>query len=95
VGNLVRDDKKQRAEYIPLVPEIKKWLGIQGINFFKDIKRKYGTLLAVWDEGGIPHCVHFREGMSVRNKLRELTDGNWSSNEYDNTWVDIIEECIL
>lgn len=93
----MKDDmyaKKVKAEYMPLIPELKKWLGVNGINFFKELMQKYGRVNAVWDEGGIPHCVHFREGMQVRNKLRELTDGKWSTHEYDNTWTEIIEECI-
>lgn len=90
----MKDEKKARAEYMPLIPELKKWLGVDGIAFFKGLKVEYGKVNAVWDEGGIPHCVHFREGMQVRNKLRDLTDGSWTTDEYDNTWVDIIEECI-
>lgn len=87
-------DKKDRAEYMQLIPKLKEWLGIDGINFFKKVKADHGQINAVWDEGGIPHSVHFREGMQIRNKLRDLTDGSWSAYEYDNTWIDIIEECI-
>lgn len=79
---------------MPLIPSLKEWLGVAGITFFKELKSKYGTVAATWDEGGIPHCVHFREGMQVRNKLRDLTNGSWTPYEYDNTWADIIEECI-
>jgi hypothetical protein len=61
--------KKIRPEFTHLIPELKKWLGIDGIAFFKRIKAEHGRINAVWDEGGIPHCVHFREGMQVRNKL--------------------------
>lgn len=86
--------KKSHAEYASLIPELKKWLGVNGINFFKSIMQKYGTINAVWMEEGIPHSVHFREGMQIRNKLRELTNGSWSTHEYDNTWTEIIEECI-
>ena len=88
------DAKKSRPEYMQLVPELKKWLGAEGISFFKKIKVKYGMVNAIWDEGGIPHCVHFREGMQIRNKLRDLTNNAWNCFEYDNTWVEIIEECI-
>lgn len=85
---------KSRATFMPLIPEIKKWLGIDGIKFFKEIKHKYGTINACWMEDGIPHSIHFREGMSVRNKLRDLTHNSWTSHEYDDTWIEIIEECI-
>jgi len=86
--------KKSREDYIPLILEMKAWLGEDGLSFFAKIKEEYGKVNAVWIERGIPHPVHFREGMLVRNKLRVLTQGSWTTNEYDNTWVDIIEECI-
>ncbi len=93
----MKDDvnaKKSRAEYMYLIPALKQWLGVDGINYFKQIQAEHGKVNAVWDEGGIPHCVHFREGMQIRNKLRELTDNAWNQYEYDNTWVEIIEECL-
>lgn len=77
-----------------LIDQMKEWLGEAGIAHFKKIKEDHGTLLAVWDEGGIPHCVHFREGMQVRNKLRDLTDGEWTAHEYDDNWQQVIERCI-
>ena len=86
--------KKDRAEYLQYIPELKKWLGAAGLMFFRNIKNEHGKVNAIWDEGGIPHCVHFREGMQVRNKLRDLTSNSWTVYEYDNTWVEIIEECI-
>ena len=75
-----------------LVQKLKDWLGEDGISFFSDIKEKYGKIDAVWMEGNIPHVVHFREGMQVRNFLRDLT--NWDSHELDEKWVGLIEECI-
>jgi hypothetical protein len=86
--------KKSRAEYMPLIPALKTWLGVEGISFFKKIVLEYGKVNAVWNEGGIPHAVHFREGMQVRNQLRDLTNNSWTCYEYDNTWEQIIEECI-
>lgn len=90
----MRDEKKAIEEYIHLIPELKRWLGEAGMTHFRNIKQEHGKVNAVWVELGIPHCVHFREGMQIRNKLRELTDSKWSVNEYDNTWAEIIEECI-
>lgn len=87
-------DKKSKEEFLHLIPDMRKWLGENGLAFFKRIKKEHGTLNAVWMEGGIPHSVHFREGMQIRNKLRDLTQNAWTTNEYDNTWADIIEECI-
>lgn len=74
--------------------QVREWLGPDGIKFFHDIKAKHGTLLAVWIEGGIPHSVHFREGMQVRNFLRTITNHSWTAIEYDDHWTQIVEEAI-
>ena len=39
----------------------------------------------------IPHPVHFREGMWVRNRLREITNYAWTDHEYDDRWAELIE----
>ena len=75
-----------------LVKKLKKWLGKDGIKFFKGVKKDYGKLNAVWMDGPIPHCVHFVEGMSVRNFLRQYVD--WDPIKLDNEWVDLVEEAI-
>lgn len=85
---------KDKVYWKPLIREMREWLGVLGLNFFLDTKHKYGRIDAVWMEDGIPHMVHFREGMDVRNKLRELTNNEWTAIEYDETWVAVIEECI-
>ena len=77
-----------------IIVEVRNWLGVEGRAFFRGIKDKYGTLLACWDENGIPHPVHFREGMQVRNHLRLLTNNAWSAHEYDDRWVEIIEKAM-
>jgi hypothetical protein len=43
----------------------------------------------------IPHPVHFREGMWVRNRLREsdLTD-DWTDHDFDNNWARVVELAI-
>lgn len=79
-----------------LVEETKKWLGEAGLKFFRGLHEKYGDEfgIACWMEGDIPHPVHFREGMQVRNKLRDLTDGGWTAHEYDDNWHRVIKECL-
>ena len=77
-----------------LVIQIRDWLGTKGISFFKSLKATYGRVDAIWTECGIPHVVHFREGMQVRNKLRDLTNGAWTSYEYDDNWIEVIERAI-
>ena len=75
--------------------EIKSWLGDDGIMFFKHLKEKYGRIDTIFMEDGIPHPVHFREGMRVRNFLRELDEFKyWDTNKLDDEWVGIIEEVI-
>lgn len=86
--------KKSKEDFFHLIPDMRVWLGEDGLDFFRNVKKVHGQLNACWLEDNIPHSVHFREGMLVRNKLRELTNGTWSSHEYDDTWVDVIEECI-
>ena len=43
-------------------------------------------------ENGIPHLVHFREGMVIRNFLRrQRFTRHWDSHRLDNEWATIIE----
>lgn len=51
--------------------------------------------LAKGNVRSVPHVVHFREGMQVRNFMRnsELCK-NWNDHDFDDNWVSLIEECI-
>lgn len=79
-----------------IIDKVREWLGEEGISFFRDIQSQYGTVNAVWPVdsplGPIPHSVHFREGMQVRNFLRGIV--KWSAHEYDNNWSSIVEQAI-
>ena len=78
-----------------LVEEVKRFLGKDGIDFFKECLLKYGTVSPVWMEYGIPHPVHFREGMQVRNFMRSTKYcDNWDSHDFDNNWITVIEKAI-
>lgn len=77
-----------------LISDIREWLGSDGVDFFRQIKENHGRIDACWNEGGIPHPVHFREGMQIRNKMRELTNFSWTDHDYDNHWVEVIEKAI-
>ena len=78
-----------------LVKKTKKWLRETGIEYFQDIKKEHGCIDAVWNDGGIPHSVHFREGMQVRNFMRQSKlCKNWTDHDYDNNWITLIEKCI-
>jgi hypothetical protein len=43
----------------------------------------------------IPHLVHFREGMRVRNAMRlsDCTDC-WNDCDFDDHWVEVVEKVI-
>ena len=78
-----------------LVCAVREWLGKDGISFFHRVKKESGSVGGLINDGsGIPHPVHFREGMAVRNKLRELTAYSWTDHEYDNRWEGIVEKAI-
>lgn len=43
----------------------------------------------------IPHPVHFREGMQVRNFLRTLSEcKDWTSHDLDDRWEGLVERAI-
>ena len=90
-----------------LIDAIREWLGPEGLAFFRGLKERYGRvdpLLKIYtashgDFHGagppLPWPVHFREGMKVRNKMRELTDYSWTAHEYDDHWVEVVEQVML
>ena len=74
-----------------------EWLQPKGVEYLNNIIEEHGTLIAVWNEGGIPHPVHFREGMQIRNWMREQPefsadklDDHW----FDNNWHKFTEGCL-
>lgn len=82
-------------EYI--IQQLKEWLGQDGISFFRECKEKYGDVSPVYPEPEcpyLPHPVHFREGMQVRNFLREITNNGWTAHEYDDRWIGLTERAI-
>lgn len=78
-----------------LIEKTKKWLGKDGTRFFLKNWLKYGTVSPVFSNEGIPHAVHFREGMQVRNFLRKQEEcEGWDSVKLDDNWIEIVEEAI-
>lgn len=75
----------------PLVKALRAWLGDNGIYFFSMCLAEYGTVSPIL-RGRIPHPVHWREGMTVRNFMRRsgFCDG-WTDNELDETWCAAVE----
>lgn len=78
------------------VSALRKWLGTDGIIHFSEMFNRHGTISTAIDMNSvntgsktinIPHPVHFREGMQVRNFLRTLPEcANWTQDELDNRW---------
>ena len=78
----------------------KKWLGDDGIRYFRHLKGLKGTVVPVLKlskekNAGVPvYPVHFREGMQIRNWLRGNTElgKKLNSVELDDCYVSILEE---
>lgn len=83
-----------------LVDKAKIWLGVDGINFFSHLKGLTGDVSPVLslneERKHIPaHPVHFREGMTVRNWMRDQDEcKNWSGDDFDDNWAILIENAI-
>lgn len=78
-----------------LIDKVRIWLGDDGRQFFTEIKEKYGRLNACWFEDNIPHAVHFREGMAVRNFMRSTgVCLDWDAIDYDDNWVEVVEKAL-
>lgn len=97
-----------RAHVEAIIPDMRAWLGHDGITFFRAVVDNYGAIAtAMWILGegpgeehlrsgpnpsqrGVPHPVHFREGMQIRNWLRTRIDG-W---DLDEVWAPIVHLAI-
>lgn len=78
-----------------LVSRLKTWLGDSGVTFFSKVKKEHGSLNAVWMEGRIPHPVHLREGMTVRNWLRDQPEcKDWDAMRLDDEWEQLVLKAI-
>jgi hypothetical protein len=96
-----------REAYALLCYRLRKWLDEANLTeFFRTVRDEYDGKLNVYLETvaypikfpgtfvSTIHPVHFREGMAVRNKLRDLTGCEWSAIEYDDRWVELVLEAI-
>ena len=80
----------------------KKWLGEEGIRYFRHLKGLKDTVVPVLKlnkekNAGVPAWpVHLREGMQIRNWLRGNTElgKKLNSVELDDCYVSILEEAI-
>lgn len=71
----------------------RNYLGKRGCHFFRTLIRLTqtpGPVLRLNEKRkGIPvHCVHFREGMQVRNWMRRQPETqDWNCHQLDNNWM--------
>ena len=89
--------KEQMKIYGTLIEKVRAWLGKEGKSFFKGVIEKHGNdwSTAVLNKGVPPHPIHFREGMTVRNFLREQEEcKGWSDHDFDNRWGKVIEAAV-
>lgn len=79
-----------------LVTKTRSWLGEEGFSFFMgECYKKYGTVSPVFMYYGVPHPVHFREGMTVRNFMRGTgLCVDWDAHDFDNNWCEVVERAI-
>lgn len=81
-----------------LTERLQKFLGKDGIHFFWTLIRLYGTPNAIIrTKGLIPsHPVHFREGMTIRNWLRDQPEcKDWDHNRLDCDWSKLVKQAVL
>ena len=80
-----------------IVEFMRRYLGIDGLAQFREFMEEYKTVSPCFTPKGssIPHPVHFREGMQIRNAMRNsrLCDG-WTAHDFDNRWAIIVTEAI-
>jgi len=78
-----------------LLTKLEEWLGDEGKAHFQEYYDKYQTVSPVIS-GKIPHPVHFREGMQIRNYLRKQKEcEEWDDPTLDDSWVILIEAVVL
>ncbi len=85
---------------IELAESVGNFLGEGGLLFMEAIRDRRGTLNTVLstqpfrvNDGvrQIPHPVHFREGMAIRNHMRDLKEcEGWDDHDFDDNWQDAV-----
>ncbi len=79
------------SQYCDMILGLTKFIGPDGISDFKIYLDKYDTVSPVYMCGGMPHPVHFREGMQIRNFMRSCDFCNgWTDHEFDDNWQNAI-----
>jgi hypothetical protein len=72
---------------------VAKLLGPQMIEFFQRMVTEHGRVDPILFDGIIPHPVHLREGMTVRNSMRQIEECNdWTAHDLDDSWTDVVRK---
>ncbi len=83
-----------------LVDKFYHYIGEEGLRYFKHLKGLKGTCSPVLklnaERKGIPaHPVHMREGMQIRNFLRQQKEcKDWTQEDLDKYWTSVVEQTI-
>jgi hypothetical protein len=78
-----------------LIEDVRKWLGGDGRDLFLTYYKEHGTVSPVLSGEGMPHPVHFREGMQVRNFMRKTgLCEDWNAHDYDDNWQEVVRKAI-
>jgi len=80
-----------------LVQATRDWLGAPGLEVFREYLQVYGRVDPVFKKEGstIPHMVHLREGMQVRNFLRMRSEcAGWGAHKLDDFWAEVVTRAI-
>lgn len=86
-----------------IVEELYKFLGKEGVDFFKQVKDEFGIVSAVLPRGHklnphknfAPFAIHFNEGMQIRNYIRsKFPDEKFDSIELDDNWAKWVESAL-
>lgn len=83
-----------------IVEDLSVFLQEDGIRWFKHLKGLTGTYSPVlklnMKRKGIPaHPVHLREGMQIRNWLRNREEcKDWNDHDFDNNWTLVIDKVV-
>jgi len=80
-----------------LINKFSKWIGNENLRYFKHLNGLTGTYAPVLKlnqkRKGIPvHPVHLREGMQIRNWMRQQKECNgWNDIDFDDNWCNLVE----
>lgn len=82
-----------------LVEKMRDFLAEDGIKLFQEYQKEHGTVSPVFSvkigRQTIPHPVHFREGMQIRNFMRGCDEcKDWGDHALDDTWAAVVEKAI-